>query len=90
MVLRFVVSTNDQPVKPSRVTNSIEWSALPKTFLQARQTFEALKELKLVKKQGNDAYTFTKLGEKVLATGHKKGMWVGTNGKKPDSRRNTK
>lgn len=94
MILRYVVSTNDHPVEPSRVVNHIEWSALPKTFLEARRTFKTLLSFELVKMQGDKGYTFTDLGCKVLTYGDTNDMWVGTvgvhPGKYPDSRKNKK
>ena len=83
--LRYVVSTRDQPVEATKLTNQIEWSPLPKTYLEAREVLEALVKLKLVSKQGKRSYTFTKLGESVIQYANENKLWRSPIAK-PDSR----
>lgn len=75
-VLRNIVSTQEQPVSPDRVVNSIEWSDLPHSILEAKATFSSLRKLKLIKRQGEPGnYTFTQLGQKVIAYADSRKMW---------------
>lgn len=81
--LRYTVSTTDQPVEPTRLINQIEWSWLPKTYLEAKAAFENLLKLKLVRKQGKRGYTYTDLGVAVAGLADKKELWRTTVRKPP-------
>lgn len=83
--LRYVVSTSDQPVEPTRLINQIEWSWLPKSYLEAKKAFENLLKLKLVRKQSKRGYTFTDLGVAVVSHADKAGMWRSTSRKPPEA-----
>ena len=76
-VLRYIVSTEDQPVGFSRVVNHIEWSDLPHSALEAKASFDTLLKMGLIKRsyRTQGAYTFTDLGQKVIARATEKKLW---------------
>lgn len=74
-VLRYVVTTTDQPVHPDRTINHIKWSDLPHSHLEALMTFESLLTKGLVRKQDKSRYTFTEIGVKVVQHANDEGMW---------------
>lgn len=74
-VLRYVVSTLDQPVTPERCVVQIEWSDLPKTEVQARKTLFMLKKYKLVEQVDKHQYTATEAGKEVIAYADKQDLW---------------
>jgi hypothetical protein len=90
MVLRYV-DARPEPVVPTRVTTQIEWSHLPKTYLDAKRVFDSLFERQLICKVNKKGYAATRKGSKVVAFADVKGMWRTVNGKPPvSSRRNFK
>jgi hypothetical protein len=74
-VLRYIVSTTDQPVMPDRIINQIAWSDLPHTDLQARKVFDVLRRLKLVERVDKSTYTSTAAGQEVIKYADKEGLW---------------
>jgi hypothetical protein len=74
-VLRYVVSTRDQPVTPERCVVMIEWSDLPKTVVQARKTLFMLRKYRLVDQVGKHEYTATPAGKEVVAYADKEKLW---------------
>ena len=74
-VLRYVVSTRDQPVSPIKCVNTMEWSDLPKTDMQARKALDVLRRFGLVKRVGNSEYEPTEAGREVVAYANKEKLW---------------
>jgi hypothetical protein len=74
-VLRYVVSTKDQPVAPSRCVVKTKWSDLPHSDMQARKTLSELRRLGLVKRIDKDAFEPTGAGRDLIAYANKKGLW---------------
>ena len=76
-VLRFVVSTTEQPVGLSRVVNHIDWSDLPHSVLEAKATFEALVKFKLVRRVGGkEGFTSTQLGQDLIEQARVQRLWM--------------
>lgn len=88
--LRYVVSTEEQPVTVDRLVNHIPWSFLPQTYLEAKATMGSLERAKLVKKTSQLQFTFTDLGKKVVKYADENGLFRKTRTKNPSSRRNHK
>jgi hypothetical protein len=74
-VLRYVVSTRDQPVTPERCVVQIEWSDLPQNVVQARKTLFMLRKYRLVEQVGKHEYTATDAGREVIAYADKEKLW---------------
>ena len=74
-VLRYVVSTHDQPVSPSRCVITTKWSDLPHSDMQARKTLSELRRHGLVKRLDKDAYEPTDQGREVIAYANKEKLW---------------
>jgi hypothetical protein len=74
-VLRYVVSTRDQPVTPERCVVQIEWSDLPQTVVQARKTLFILKKYRLVEQVDKHQYTATPAGKEAIAYADKQNLW---------------
>jgi predicted transcriptional regulator len=88
VVLRYIVSTPKQPVVPTRLTTKIEWSYLPKTYLEAKHVFDQLVKRQLIKKKGK-GYTYTQKGSEVIEHANKNKLWREPRGEAPvSSRRN--
>ena len=73
-VLRYIVSRGADPVLPARVINSIDWSDLPHTLLQALVTFRKLRALGLVEPAGK-GYVALPAGRQLIATANQQGFW---------------
>jgi Fe2+ or Zn2+ uptake regulation protein len=74
-VLRYIVSSSNQPVTPDRVVIQIQWSDLPHTDLQARKALDVLRRLKLVERVDKSTYTATRAGQEVIKYANKEGLW---------------
>jgi hypothetical protein len=74
-ILRYVVSTRDQPVSPLRCVVKIKWSDLPHSDMQARKEFSILRRYGLVKRIDKDAFEPTDQGRAVMAYADKEGLW---------------
>ena len=74
-VLRYVVSTKDQPVAPSKCVVKIKWSDLPHSDMQARKALSELRRMGFVKRIDKDAFEPTDVGREVIAIADKEGLW---------------
>lgn len=74
-VLRYVVSTTDQPVAPNRCVVKTKWSDLPHSDMQARKALSELRRMKLVNRIDKDAYEPTDAGREVIAYANKEHVW---------------
>ena len=74
-MLRYIVSTRDQPVSPSRCVVQIKWSDLPHSDMQARKELSVLRRLGLVERIDKDAFVPTDQGRVVIAYADKEGLW---------------
>ena len=74
-MLRYIVSTHDQPVSPSRFVVKIKWSDLPHSDMQARKELSVLRRYGLVKRIDKDAFEPTEQGREILAIADKEGRW---------------
>jgi len=74
-VLRYVVSTTDQPVAPSRCVVQTKWSDLPHSDMQARKALSELRRLGLVNRIDKDAFEPTDAGREVIAHANKENLW---------------
>lgn len=83
--LRYV-TLREITVDPEKLVSKIEWSFLPKTYLEAKAVLESLVSAKLAKKVGKRGFASTKLGGEVVAYANKNGMWNGPRFR-PDHRR---
>jgi hypothetical protein len=82
--LRYVVSTRTQPVQSERLVNSIEWSDLPKTVLQARSALEKLRDRGLVERAGA-GYSATPAGVELIGEADRLHVWQQPGGMIPRS-----
>ena len=85
--LRYIVSTRDQPVEPTRLTNSIEWSPLPHSYTEARRVLSKLEDMGLIEKKTQKGFSPIELGNQVIVYANKHDLYrsLATN---PTSRRN--
>lgn len=74
-VLRYIVSTKEQPVHPGRCVVKTKWSDLPHSDMQARKTLSVLRRYGLVKRIDKDAFEPTDAGREALAYADKEGLW---------------
>ena len=74
-VLRYLVSTKDQPVAPSRCVVKIKWSDLPHSDMQSRKTLSELRRMGYVNRIDKDAFEPTDAGRKLIAMADKEGLW---------------
>lgn len=76
VVLRYLHTTTDLPLNPERVINKIEWSPIPKTYMEAKKTLERLTELYLARYPEDDnGYMPTDRGNAVMLYADQQGMW---------------
>ena len=72
-VLRYA-SSRGMAIQASSTVNTIEWSDLPSTLMEATKFLHKLLDLGLVEREGSD-FAATSLGNKVVKYANVNGMW---------------